>query len=171
MELENVSTEIIQGTQDTPQVMVAREIESKKILVPVDFSENSRRTVDYVGAVVADTNVEVTLFNAWRKLRTRPGDREMEEFLEQMEKNIQLKLDRYRERLEKAGVNPEKISTKYTKRGHSRAGEILKEAEKGGYDTIVMGRRGSSEVHECRLGRVADVVSNRAEGFAIWLVP
>ena len=49
--------------------------------------------------------------------------------------------------------------------------DILQEAKEGGYGTIVMGRRGLSKVHEFLLGRVTTKVLQRAEKFAVWIVP
>jgi nucleotide-binding universal stress UspA family protein len=77
----------------------------------------------------------------------------------------------YKRRLERAGVNTNLISSKYTLQSRTRAGDILKQAKEGNYSTIVMGRRGLSKVHEFFLGRVTTKVLHRAERFALWIVP
>ena len=64
-----------------------------------------------------------------------------------------------------------RISSKYTLESRSRSGDILQEAKEGDFGTIVMGRRGLSSVHEFPLGRVTTKVLNRADHFALWIVP
>ncbi|MCG6918001.1 MAG: universal stress protein, partial [Deltaproteobacteria bacterium] len=61
--------------------------------------------------------------------------------------------------------------SKYILKSRSRAGDILKEAKEGEFGTIVMGRRGLSSVHAFPLGRVTTKVLNRADLFALWIVP
>ena len=172
MELESASTEKIRKAEYTHEPVLEGDIKVKKVLVPVDFSENSSRAVDYVAAFAANTDTEITLFYVWRKIEFGPEDKELGELEELMEEDIRGWLMIYRERLEEVGVDPARISTKYTTRGYTRAGEILKEAVKGGYGTIVMGMRGSStKGHEPYLGRVTNSVLSQADGFAVCLVP
>ena len=69
--------------------------------------------------------------------------------------------------LEKDAFFKEQMKEKYAKWKR----EAKKEAQEGNYGTIVMGRRGLSKVHEFLMGRVTNKVLNRAEGFAVWIVP
>jgi nucleotide-binding universal stress UspA family protein len=118
------------------------------------------------------------LFNAVREFRlamldiSTPGGEEIEEkILAELEKDVQRMFDTYRRRLEKAGVEARGISSKYILQSRSRSGDIIKEAKEGEFGTIVMGRRGLSSVHEFPLGRVTTKVLNRADQFALWIVP
>jgi nucleotide-binding universal stress UspA family protein len=176
--LGSVSYKIVQALGDIPLWIVGGDIRSRKILIAVDGSENSRKAVDYVGTFAAVNGAEVTLFNAVREFRlamldiSTPGGEEIEEkILAELEKDVQRMFDSYRRRLEKAGVEAKGISSKYTLQSQSRAGDILKEAKEGEVGTIVMGRRGLSRVHEFPLGRVTTKVLNRADLFALWIVP
>jgi nucleotide-binding universal stress UspA family protein len=148
------------------------------MLIAVDGSENSRKAVDYVGTFAAANGAEVTLFNAVREFRlamldiSTPGGEEIEEkILAELEKDVQRMFDSYRRRLQKAGVEAGGISSKYTLQSRSRSGDILEEAKEGDFGTIIMGRRGLSRVHEFPLGRVTTKVLNRADLFALWIVP
>ena len=69
--------------------------------------------------------------------------------------------------LEKEAFFKEQMKGKYAKWKR----EAKKEAQEGNYGTIVMGRRGLSRVYEFLMGRVANNVLSRAEGFAVWIVP
>ncbi len=176
--LGSVSYKIVQGLENTPVWVVGGDIRSNKMLLAVDASENSRKSVDYVGAVTADTEAEVTLFHVVRSVGLgfvddhALRDQEMEERLtEETGRDIPRMFRSYKESLEKAGVTSARISSKPTMHSTSRAGDIVKEAKDGGYGTIVMGRRGLSKVREFLMGRVTNKVLSRAEGFAVWIVP
>jgi len=176
--LGSVSYKIVQAVADIPVWVIGGDIRSKKILVAVDGSKNSRKAVDYVGKFAATNGAEVTLFNAVREFRlamldiATPGGEEIEgKILAELEKDVQRMFDSYRGRLEKAGVEGRGISSKYILQSRSRSADILKEAKEGDFGTIVMGRRGLSSVHEFPLGRVTTKVLNRADLFALWIVP
>ena len=176
--LGSISYKIVQAVVDTPVWVIGEDIRSRKILVPVDGSRNSRKAVDYVGTFASFNGAEVTLFNAVREFRlamldiSTPGEEKIEEkILAELEKDVQRMFASYRRRLEKAGIEARGISSKYTLQSRSRSGDILQEAKEGDFGTIVMGRRGLSSVHEFPLGRVTTKVLNRADHFALWIVP
>jgi nucleotide-binding universal stress UspA family protein len=75
-----------------------------------------------------------------------------------------------RERLVKAGFEPRKIDLKVVRGGGKQAGAIAEEAQKGEYDTIVVGRRGLSRVQEFIMGRVSNKVINLAKDKTVWVV-
>ncbi len=47
---------------------------------------------------------------------------------------------------------------------------ILSEAEKGGYGTIVMGRRGISKTQEFFMGSVSNKILQQAGDKSVWIV-
>jgi nucleotide-binding universal stress UspA family protein len=175
--LGNVSHKIVEKMTDTPVWVIGENIRSNKILLAVDGSENSRKAVDYVGSFAAGTEVELSLYYVVRSFGLgfledfSMREEVIEDFVEEAEMNVQRMFRSYGERLEKAGVAPARISTKYTLQSHSRAVDIIREAKDGDYGTIVMGRRGLSKVREFLMGRVTNKVLSRAEGFAVWIVP
>ena len=56
-------------------------------------------------------------------------------------------------------------------RGQSRAGTIVDQARRGGYGTIVVGRKGVTRVEEFFMGRVSSKVLQLAKDMAVWVVP
>jgi len=174
----SVSYKIAQGVENTPIWVIGDDIPLRKMLLAVDGSENCRRAVDYVGTFAAATGVEVTLFSVVRDFKLQlldvstPRGEEIEiKLLEEVERDIRSMIDSYRERLEQAGVKGTRISTKHKLRSQTRAGDILEEASKGNYGTLIIGRRGLSAIQELPLGRVATKVLHRAKGTAVWIVP
>ena len=175
--LGSVSHKIVERIADTPVWVIGGDIRSNKMLLAVDASENSRKAVDYVGTFASGTEVELTLYYVVRSFGLgfledfSMREEDIEDFVEEAESNVQRMFRSYRKRLEKAGVEPARISTKHTLQSHSRADDIVRQAKKGGYGTIVLGRRGLSKVREFLMGRVTNKVLDRAEGFAVWIVP
>ena len=173
--LGSVSQKIVEGIKNVPVWVVGGDIRVKRILLAVDASENSRRAVDYVGAIAAKTKAEFTLFHVVRRFSFLDDhtlrDHEIEGFWEEVKKDIPRMFRFYKTNLERAGVDGARVSTRANLDSPSRAMDILQEAKEGGYGTIVMGRRGLSKVQEFLLGRVTNKVLQRAEKFAVWIVP
>lgn len=173
--LGSVSYKIVEVMKDTSVWVVGDNINSKRILLAVDASENTIKAVDYVGNVATASNAEVTLFHVVRRFKFLDDptlrDHEVEGFWEEVKKDIPRMVGLYKERLEKAGLKDSRISTQVNLHSSSRAKDILTEAREGEYGTIVMGRRGLSKVREFLMGRVTNKVLHRADGFAVWIVP
>jgi nucleotide-binding universal stress UspA family protein len=176
--LGSVSYKIVQAVGNNPVWVIGDRINSRKMLLAVDSSDNSLKAVEYAGAFAAANGAEVTLFNAVREFSlelldiSTPRAADIEAtILEELETDVQDMFDAYKRRLEEAGVEPSRISSKYTLRSRSRAEDILETARQGEFGAIVMGRRGLSRVHDFPLGRVTTKVLHRAALFALWIVP
>ena len=173
--LGSVSNKIVEKIQDIPVWVIGRDIRTNKMLLAVDASENSRKAVNYVGTVAAASEAEITLFHVVRKFgylddpTLREG--EIEGFWEEVKSDIPRMFRSYKVSLEKAGITALRISSEATLDSPSRSGDIIREARKGAYGTIVMGRRGLSKVKDFLMGRVTSKVLNQAEDFAVWIVP
>jgi nucleotide-binding universal stress UspA family protein len=173
--LGSVANKIVEVVKDTSVWVVGDNINSKRMLLALDASDNALKAVDYVGNIAKAPDVEVTLFHVVRRFGFLDDptlrDHEIEGFWEEVKKDIPRMVGLYKERLEKAGVKGSRISSQVNLHSASRAKDILTEAREGAYGTIVMGRRGLSKVREFLMGRVTSKVLHRAEGFAVWIVP
>ena len=181
--LGSVSAKVVQGSDNTPVWVVgnnpAPSAGSPKMLLAVDASENSRKAVEYSADFAAGNGAEVTLCHVVRRLLSGAVTPAMEMAGEEIEKalqenmktKIQEMFDTYRSILETAGVAPGKIATVRKIGSYSRAADILEVARTGGFDTVVMGRRGISVVREFFMGRVTSKVLNGADDLSVWIVP
>jgi nucleotide-binding universal stress UspA family protein len=173
--LGSVSNKIVEVVNDRAVWVVGDNIRSKRILLAVDASGNASKAVDYVGNVGVVPDSEITLFHAVRRFGFLGDpslqDREIEEFWEEVKRDIPRMFRFYKNSLEKAGVDGKRTSTTASLESSSRAKDILQEAMRGNHGTIVMGRRGLSKVDEFLMGGVTNKVLHRAEGFAVWIVP
>jgi nucleotide-binding universal stress UspA family protein len=132
-----------------------------KILVGLDASEGAMRAVDYVGTMVSAYS-EVTLYHAVRALD--------EEISQKAEKSMKAVFEEATSRLENAGFRRNQVTARTATGVLSRAGAIIQYALKGEYGTIVVGRRGLSEVEEFSMGRVSNKVIHMAQELAVWVV-
>ena len=132
-----------------------------KILVGLDASEGAMRAVDYVGTMVS-TYLKITLYHAVRAL-----DEDISHKAAEAMKSV---FEKATSRLEIAGFRRNQITTKTAIGVLSRAGALIHYALTGGYGTIVVGRRGLSEVEEFPMGRVSNKVIHMARELAVWVV-
>jgi nucleotide-binding universal stress UspA family protein len=132
-----------------------------KILVGLDSSDGAMRAVDYLSTMVS-AYVEVTLYHAVRALD--------EEIFRKAEESMKSVFEEATSRLENAGFRRNQITTRAATGVLSRAGALVQYGLKGGYGTIVLGRRGLSEVEEFSMGRVSNKVIHMAKALAVWVV-
>lgn len=133
-----------------------------KILVALDASKGAMRAVDYVSTIADGSDLEVTLFHAVRALG--------EEISHKAEESMESVFEEAISRLEDAGFGRNQITTRMATGVLSRAGAIIQDALKGGYGTIVVGRRGLSYVEEFSMGRVSNKIIHMAKEMAVWVV-
>jgi nucleotide-binding universal stress UspA family protein len=132
-----------------------------KILVGLDSSAGAMRAVDYLSTMVS-AYLEVTLYHA-----VRAQDQEIFRKAEESMKSV---FEKATSCLENAGFRRNQITTRTATGVLSRAGAIIQYALKGEYGTIVVGRRGLSEVEEFPMGRVSNKVIHMARELAVWVV-
>ena len=164
----SIANKLIGHLAHLPLCVVGGTSPTGKALVAVDTSEHATRTVDYVGTIMDGTNWEITLFHAIRGLDYLRAEASHE--LQQVIKGVEAFFEETISRLNNAGLNSNRISTKIATGMASRAKAIVEEAENGGYGTIIVGRRGLSRVEEFIMGRVSDKVMQLAKEMAVWVV-
>jgi nucleotide-binding universal stress UspA family protein len=158
----SIANKLLGRLTHVPLCVVGETPQIGKILVAIDASEGAMRAVDYVGTMVNSADWEITLFHAVRVL-----DREE---LHKAEKSMESVFDEATSHLEEAGVNRNRITTRIVVGVPSRAGAIIEEALNGGYGTIVVGRRGLSDVEEFIMGSVSNKVIHMAHEIAVWVI-
>jgi nucleotide-binding universal stress UspA family protein len=157
-----------------------------KILIAYDGSDNARRSVAYVAAMVGRNDgrqVDVVAIE-------RPADRDL--FLDdaawkaecvRRAEAMREALVQARAMLIAAGLPEARVGTRFVEScrsplretgecsiGTSIALEVLRLAEAGGYGTVVVGRRGVSKQEEFLFGSVSTKIIHAAKGLAVWVV-
>ncbi len=157
----SIADKLLGRLTHVPLCVVGGTPDVGKILVGLDASEGAMRAVDCVGTMVS-THLEVTLYHA-----VRAPD---EKILHKAEKSMKSVFEKAIHRLENAGFHRNQITARTATGVLSRAGAVIQYALKGGYGTIVVGRRGLSEVEEFSIGRVSNKLIHMARELAVWVV-
>jgi nucleotide-binding universal stress UspA family protein len=79
-------------------------------------------------------------------------------------------MEEAKKRLVKAGFSPKNVSIRIRKKKVGIARDILKEAKRGKYDTIVMGRRGLTGIKQFMAGSVTNKMFQFAQNVTLIVV-
>ncbi len=164
----SVSNKLIGRLINVPVCVVGGAPQVGKILVALDTSEEATKALDYAGTMVEITECEITLLHVIRGFESWTVDAREE--LQKAERTGETLLEEAVGRLERAGLDRDRISTKIRTGAASRAEAIVEEARNGDCGTIIMGRRGLSRVEEFFMGRVSKKVLQLAKWMAVWVV-
>lgn len=157
----------------------------KKILVAIDGSDNAMKAVEYVATQFSGADdLILTILHVlpyppaplWDDGHI-PDEEEREiraKYLDRWLKNEKAKLgpvfDKAVKILTSKDIKPGKIRTKSISDSMDVADSILEEARDGGYDTLVLGRRGLSPAKHFLLGSVTSKIINHGAGITICVV-
>lgn len=147
------------------------------ILLAMDSSDSAMRAVEHVGKMINPAKHSVLLLHVVRGIAVSATGKEKvfpEEYrqrlLEEAENQIRPTFDRAIEELVSAGVRREKIATRVISGVASRAGAIFQEAVREDYGTVVVGRKGLSNIADFDMGRVCSKLTQLAREMALWIV-
>ena len=159
----------------------------KKILIAVDNSEASMKAVNYVAEYFSKArDLEIKLLNILPELPPSFWDEghlldeeersERNRAIKSWEKNHELEMEKIFKSavdtlIKKGEFKNGQIETKVLLRtGLGAAGDILDEARKGGYKTIVLGRKSHMGTATFLMGSVSTKVVNHGTGLTICVV-
>lgn len=183
--LGSTASKLVNHVSRVPVWVVGGRPDPGKFLVAMDSSESAVRILEYVGSYLNILHKELLLFHAIRGIDIAPvrqGQADLSqklkdwlarvkhEVIESEKEIMQSLLERRILNLKGSGMDVSRISTKIVTGVSSRAGCVVEEAKKGGYGTIVIGRKGISKVDEFLMGRVTVKVLQMAKDKAVWTV-
>jgi nucleotide-binding universal stress UspA family protein len=164
----------------------------ESVLIAVDDSAAAQKAVDYVGAIFGNRSFEglsITLLHVVESvpvdLVPAPGDPQlatvvvdaMRDWASRAAERGEKLLETQRQRLVEAGVPADAVKVKHlvqqTRPEAQRVAAalaIIDEARTGGYTTVVVGRRGTSNLPELFIGGVAEKVARHVHGATVWVV-
>jgi nucleotide-binding universal stress UspA family protein len=174
----SVTANILEQSQVIPVWLVDGEAGGGDILVAVDGSEASLRIVDHVSFMMSgDSKARVTLVhiasNASNTCEIEMGessDTELEDIIVRGDKRcIDQFYTRALEKFNQAGIMTDRVRFESIQ-GSRRVGKAIMDfAEKGGYQTLVVGRRGIDK--SFFMGSVSRYLINHLSEGALWVVP
>ncbi|MFH1148311.1 MAG: universal stress protein [Pseudomonadota bacterium] len=174
----SISTKIVQGVQTRPVWVIDGDVSSGKILVAVDASDTSLMAVDHLGFIINGLpNMKILLYHVIPGLRFLSMEETeieldgIEEIMtEKGAERIQPFFFQARKILLDAGVSERQVSIKIKKCSTNIARDIVSEATRRNFGTVVLARRGVSKSKEFFMGSVSNKVLSMANNLACWIV-
>lgn len=174
----SVTSNLLAGSRLIPIWVVDGLVEKEKVLVPVDGSTQSLRTVDHVAYIFSENrDVQLHFLN----IEPRLGDYceidmeasqtvEIEKaLLNANEKCIADFSAKAISILKKAGFGENQITFRTLKKQLFTAKAILETSKKEGFGTVVIGKTGADRSRQ--LGKVASQIIQKMSNGAVWVVP
>lgn len=168
---------VLEFAKACPVWLIKGSVKSRRVLVAMDSSVNAVRAADHAAFMLSGTDCQVTIFHSKRDLRRYVPKELLEDAAELQAlwehsagQEIAPYMQEAREKLIEAGLDESRIKTRIVNGSRNPAADILKEARKGKFDTIVMGRKGRSSLKEFIFGSVTRKVVENFEDMALWIV-
>lgn len=180
--LGSVAVKLLESLKFIPIIIVGPAPPLKKILLAVDASPSSMKAVKLIGSLLGGQGYEVCIFHAILGLgainfevsgeytQKLPDVQIPQDSLEAFKLKVGQLFQEVKKVLMTSGFESEKITEKIISGVYSRSDTIVKEAESGGYSTIVVGRRGLSKIDAFFMGRVGHKVVYGGKKFTVWVV-
>lgn len=152
----------------------------KKILLAVDNTRPSRRTLDY--ALEQSTVIEelhyvlfhiqpmISLFLQDEARKSSLARNQLDKVVKKNHEVADKLLGDYRRQMEQHGIAPERIECTTNTRKFGYAKDIIEKAQKEQYDAIVVGRRGISGLQKMYSGSVTTDILEQSQVIPVWLV-
>jgi nucleotide-binding universal stress UspA family protein len=170
----SVALKMLNGIDSVPIIFAGRKTNRRRVLVAVDGSDNAMRAVELVADMLGGFDYAVGLvavIRAEAQPERAPGaESTFKSHLEDVEPEVHNALNKAQERLVAAGFDDSSLSLEIVRGAQSRAAAIVDVADKGGFDTIVLGRRGLSRVQQFFAGRVSTKVLQIGQKYHVWIV-
>jgi nucleotide-binding universal stress UspA family protein len=173
-----IANKVLEYVKVCPVWMVKGAVRNQNVLIAVDNSDNAMRAVDHAGFILSGTDVMVTVFHSKRDLRRFVPKEVLQEF-PGVQKFWQKKagdmvapyMKKARSKLLQAGLAENQISVKVIDGSRSAARDILNEAEENAIGTVILGRKGYSNVEDYSMGSTTKKILDRASDMAVCIVP
>ena len=173
-----IANKVLEYAKTCPIWMVKGSVKSGDVLLAVDHSENALRAADHCGFMLSGTGANVTVFHANRELKRLIPKEVIDEFPE-FQKFFKRKageviapyLKKSKEMLLKTGLTERQTTIKAIDGSRNTARDILDEARSNAVGTVVLGKRGHSNVKDFSMGSIARKVLNEASDMAVCMVP
>jgi nucleotide-binding universal stress UspA family protein len=170
----SVAQKLLSGIDSVPIIFSGRKDNHRRILIAVDGSDNAMRAVDFVASTLGGFDYTVGLVTVLRTVGNQNqdllSDSAFRSYVEEMEQELGKVLEQARDRLVAAGFDASRTTTTIVKGALSRSAAIVETADRGGFDTIVVGRRGLSRVEQFFAGRVSTKVLQLGRYYNVWIV-
>ncbi|MBF0229548.1 MAG: universal stress protein [Desulfamplus sp.] len=173
MIMGSTTTKVIEKLSGTPILLAGLNKILNSIMIGIDGSDGSEKAVEFTANVVGNKNSRIVLCTVLRDFDIYTGDMNRKNVSDSVDcvfEDVEIAMKRAAQILQKAGVKAADIERKIITGVGTRAGAITKAAEEEKCDTIVLGRRGRSNVNDFSIGRVTWKVIHAAREMTVWII-
>ncbi|MBF0259750.1 MAG: universal stress protein [Desulfamplus sp.] len=173
MIMGSTTTKIVEKLYATPVLIAGLNKIRHSILIGLDGSDGSEHAVEFTAKTIAKGHCRVVLCTVLRDFDIYAGDRnrtDMSDCVDCVFDDVETSMRRASEILQKYGTKASDIERKIITGVGTRAGAITRAAEEEKCDTIVLGRRGLSNVNDFDIGRVSWKVIHTAREKTVWII-
>jgi nucleotide-binding universal stress UspA family protein len=170
----SIANKLLERLDFLPFMLAGRAPVGKGVLLAFDGSPGALRAVDCVGTFLGASDFNVCLLHVIRGREKAAEEHQglfsPQKFVDDAKIDIAARMEEAQKKLMQAGFEENRISSKLILGAQSRAAAIVDEARKKNYGTIVMGRRGLSQVKSFFIGRVTNKVIYLGRDRSVWIV-
>ncbi len=151
----------------------------RKFLLTTDGSESSLRSAAYLAGLYGGAaDAEVTVFHVspgippiyTEEIHDPAIRKKFEAWKKRKEEEARGYLEQTARALKEGGFPENRIKTRFSAQVVGVARDIIREADAGGADAVLMGKKGMGWVEEHFLGTISNKLLEIAEGRPLWLV-
>ena len=175
--LGSIAAKLADTIDHVPLAIVGGQPDTRRAVVAFDRSRGIRQGLDKMSRLLSPKLEEILLCHIVRPLSEPHPARESyfnsrneANWLDENSRKIIPAMVDAKQRLSRAGFDPKSFHTAIIKEKTSRADGIMSEMDSLGAGTIIIGRRGTTNVEEFSMGRVTRKILYLACSSAIWIV-
>jgi nucleotide-binding universal stress UspA family protein len=173
----SVASKLVSALTQVTLWLVDGRPDCRRVLVCIDASPAAACVIDLVGRMLSDSPAEITLFHAIRNPEpdlvsesdTSAGEAAAEQELRARKALVPV-FEKAVASLEAADISSERISVKVISGMATRGGTLYAQALDGDFGTIIVGRRGVSNVTTFPIGRVPMKLIQLMNEQTVWVV-
>lgn len=170
----SVASKVFSQLKSCPLIIAGQAPTNQKLMLAIDGSPSSMKATEFVAEHLGGQDYSIGLVHVLRGyggLAPEEPDFMMPGEYIELEHNAMMRIFRdTKDMLVKAGFDEGKIEERIVTGAYSRALAIVREAEAGGYSTIVAGRRGLSRIQGFFMGSVSSKIIHIGQKMTVWLV-
>ena len=169
-----VAAKLVEKADKIPLIIAGTRQIQHYLCIAVDGSAGSKRAIQYTAEIMGKTDCRILLCAIMRTTVTDSVPEGKDPFVDmsiQAKCKLEKALTEAKENLTQGGIPDDRIETRLIQGAESRAGALLETARAAKCDTIVLGRKGVSDVEAFDLGRIPRKIIYASRKFTIWLIP
>ena len=178
------ANKIVNNLYNKPVWLVGKWSDPGRILIAMDGSAGAMRAFIYAKKMLWGKCSEILLYSVIRSLDDPLGETDPQvsmpekterntrtnDKLKKTEENMRFRFTECIKQLKQTGGDAIRVKSKIVIGLPGRAEGIVTEARRGGYDTVIIGRRGLSDVRQYAMGQVCQKALTMATDLAVWIV-